>query len=133
MGLPQVKTRSSQSVGTVGSSKVSAVTLKDEPNPGDSSYDEAYDKKGAQIKVAEEKREEVANSDDAEGSADGRVRALSSLRKPLALPLERKAATDNDGDTTPTSGNEIKSSGGGSFLSRVKSLKGSKRPTRRPS
>ena len=135
--LPQVKARSSQSVGTAGSSKVSPVTLKDEPNPGDGSYDEAYDKKGAQIKVAEEKREEDANANDAEGSAGGRVRALSSPRKPLALPLERKAATDNDGDPTPPSppeaGSEVKPSGGGSFLSRVKSLKGGKRPTRRPS
>lgn len=137
VGLPQVKVRSSQIMGAVGSAKVTAVTLKDEPSLLDSSYDEAYDKKGRQIKVAEEKREEVANTNDAEDSADGRARALSSPKKALAFPLELKTTADNGSDTTPPSapeaGGETKSNSGGSFLSRVKSLKGGRRPTRRPS
>jgi hypothetical protein len=122
----------------MGQAKVTAVTLKDGPNPFDTSYDEAYDKKWAQIKFAEEKREDTANTNDSEGSAGGRDRALSSPKKPLVLPLERKTATTNSGDdTTPPStseaGGEVKPTGSGGFLSRVKSLKGGRRPTRRPS
>jgi hypothetical protein len=116
---------------------MNAVMLEDGPNPFDGSYDEAYDKKGAQIKVAEGKREEAVNSNDAESSTDGGARAVGSPKKTLALPLESKAVTDNSGDITSPStseaGGDAKLSSGGGFLSRVKSLKGGRRPTRRPS
>jgi len=148
-----VKARSGQAQGAGGSAKARGVTLKDEPSLIDSSYDEAYDKKGAQIKVVEEKKveekkeqkkeeeeeeeEEAAKANDAESPADGRATASSSPKKPLAVPLERKMKTDNSDDaTTPSAadaGGEVKPSGGGSFLSRVKSLKGGRRPIRRPS
>lgn len=81
-----------------------------ESNPFDSMYDEAYDKKGASIQVAEKERE-----------TDGRARAPSSPMR----PLERRATTDSaeaDGENKPAGG----------FLNRVKSLKGGRR-IRRPS
>jgi hypothetical protein len=135
VGLPPVRAWPSQAGSAT---KATAITLKDDPNPLDTSYDEAYDKKGAQIKFAEENREEAANANDSESSAGGRDRALSSPKKPLVLPLERKTTTTDSGDdTTPLSaseaGGEVKQTGGGGFLGRVKSLKGARRPTRRPS
>jgi hypothetical protein len=79
-----------------------------ESNPFDSMYDEAYDKKGASISIAERER-------------GGRARAPSSPMR----PLERRITTDSaDGDP--------ENKPGGGFLNRVKSLKGGRR-VRRPS
>ena len=73
-----------------------------ESNPFDTMYDDAFDKKGAAIKVAEQER-------------DGEVKLLPT--SPQRNGLERRATADSAGDE------EGKKSGGG-FLNRVKSLKG---------
>ena len=84
-------------------------------NPFFNNYDDAYEKKGAKIQIAEEQ-----NRDDAGGS--GRARAVSSPKRgPMPGQLERRVTHDG----SPAS-DEGKSSGGG-FLSRVKSLKGGPR------
>ena len=77
-------------------------------------YDEEYDKKGAQIQVAEQ-------------GDKTRVRAPSSPRR--GLGLERRVTNDSVG--VGGSGEESKSGGG--FLSRVKSMRGGRRmrPERR--
>lgn len=77
---------------------------KNEMNPFDTLYDDAYEKKGASIKIAEQ---------DKALPPVGRERAPSSPRR----NLERRATTD--------SADEPKPSGG--FLNRVKSLKGGRR------
>ena len=74
-------------------------------NPFDN-YDEAYEKKGAKIQIAEQN-----NRDDAGGIVK---------RAPAPGGLERRVTHDGLG------GEEQKPSGGG-FLSRVKSLKGGPR------
>jgi hypothetical protein len=119
---PKIKPLPSQSQSAGGPARA-PVTLKDEPNPFDSLYNEEYEKKGAQIKIAEEEKKD---------DVPGRARALSSPKKGPGLPLERRATTDNTVEGTE-SGGEVKPSSGGSFLSRVKSLKGGRRPGRRPS
>ena len=85
-------------------------------NPFFDNYEDAYEKKGARIQIAEEQ-----NRDDAGGS--GRVRAVSSpKRSAMPGPLERRVTHDGS-----AGGDEGKSSGGGGVLSRVKSLKGGSR------
>ncbi|QDS74016.1 hypothetical protein FKW77_008923 [Venturia effusa] len=99
--IPSREAREVQSAG--GPSRIH----QGESNPFDTMYDEAYDKKGASISIAEKER-------------GGRARAPSTPMR----PLERRITTDNaDGDP------ENKPTG---FLSRVKSLKGGRR-VRRPS
>jgi hypothetical protein len=73
-------------------------------------YDDAFDRKGAAIKVAEQERDA-----DVETGKIGRARAPSS---PQRAALERRATADSAGDDP-----ENKRAGGG-FLNRVKSLKG---------
>lgn len=99
---PPIPGRGAQSAG--GPSRMH----QGENNPFDSMYDEAYDRKGASITVAEKER-------------GGRARAPSSPMR----PLERRITTDS-ADVDP----ENKPAGG--FLNRVKSLKGGRR-VRRPS
>jgi len=85
-----------------------------ENNPYFKDYDDEYEKKGAQIQVAEDGNKT-------------RNRAPSSPRR--AFPsLERRFTNDSIGG-----GEEAKTTGGGGFLSRVKSLKGGRRmrPERR--
>lgn len=76
-------------------------------NPFFKDYDKEYEKKGAQIVLAEGKA--------------GRARAPSSPRR--GLGLERRITTESVGE-------EAKSGGGGGFLSRVRSLKGGPRKAR---
>jgi hypothetical protein len=77
---------------------------KNETNPFDTFYDEAYDKKGASIKVAEQ---------DKALPTPGRERAPSSPRR----VLERRTTADSLDEPKPAGG----------FLNRVKSLKGGRR------
>lgn len=79
--------------------------LETNVNPFFKDYDAEYEKKGAQIRAAEEKI--------------GRARAPSSPGR--GHGLERKLTTDS------AEGAEEGKSGGGGFLSRVKSLKGARR------
>ena len=85
-------------------------------NPFFSDYDDAYEKKGAQIQVAEERRGEGSSS---------RARAPSSpMRATNGGPfLERRATSDSSGGVAD--GGETKSGGG--FLSRVRSLRGGRK------
>lgn len=83
-------------------------------------YDEAYEKKGQQIQIAEER-----NRVEGGGS---RARAISSPKRgPPPSMLERRVTHDGAG---PSGDGEMKKEG---FLSRVRSLKGGKRarPERR--
>jgi hypothetical protein len=76
-------------------------------NPFFKDYDQEYEKKGTQIAFAEEQQK------------TGRERAPSSPKR--SLGLERKMTAES------TNGEEVKSAVGG-FLSRVKSMKGGRRP-----
>lgn len=92
---------------------------KRENPPFFNDYDDAYEKKGARIQIAQEQS-------DLQGSS--RSRALSSPKR--AAPngmLERRVTNDGTGI------NDGESKSGGGFLSRVKSLKGGRRarPERR--
>lgn len=86
---------------------------KREKNPFFNDYDDAYEKKGAKIQIAQEQS-------DAQGN--GRSRALSSpKRAATGGMLERRVTNDGTGM------NDGESKSGGGFLSRVKSLKGGRR------
>ena len=82
-------------------------------NPFFKNYDQEYEKKGAQIAIAEE---EAKNA--------GRARAPSSPRRG-GLPLQRTVTAESTGPAP-----EESKSGGGGFLSRVKSIKGGRSKTR---
>ena len=89
-------------------------------NPFFSDYDDAYEKKGAQIQVAEERQR-------GEGSFS-RARAPSSPLRATnnAGPvLERRVTSDSSGGGVVDGGGETKSGGG--FLSRVRSLRGGRK------
>lgn len=78
-------------------------------------YDNQYEKKGARIQIAEEQNR-------GEDSTASRVRAMSnSGRAPPPGALERRVTHDG------SAGAEVGKTGGGGFLSRVKSLKGGRR------
>jgi hypothetical protein len=94
---PGPKPRMAQSAG--GPSRAN----NQDSNPFDTMYDEAYDKKGATIKIAEQEQ----------GPSAARDRAPSSPRR----GLERRATADSSEDPKPAGG----------FLNRVKSLKGGRR------
>ncbi|KAI9758367.1 MAG: hypothetical protein M4579_003106 [Chaenotheca gracillima] len=83
-------------------------TLTDSNNPFFSDYDTAYDKKGETIAVAAQEK-------------DGRARAPSSPRR----GLERRITHDAASSSVGVGSEENKPTG---FLSRVKSLKGGRRP-----
>lgn len=88
-------------------------------NPFASEYDDAYEKKGARIQMAEDQN-------GVQGG--GRSRAMSSPKRAIMTGLlERRVTNDGSG----TVDGETKTGGG--FLSRVKSLKGGRRarPERR--
>lgn len=85
-------------------------------NPFFNDYDEQYEKKGARIQIAEEQN----RAED--GTSTSRARATSNPRRgPPTSMLERRVTTDGSG------GPEEGKTGGGGFLSRVKSLKGGRR------
>lgn len=85
-----------------------------ENNPFFSTYNDAYEKKGARIQIAEENR--------GDGMV-GRARAPSSPMRGTARGAALERRITNDG----TTGGEGEGKTGGGFLSRVKSLKGGRR------
>ena len=102
--------------------------LKESTNPFFRDYDDAYEKKGQKIQIAEQQRAN-GNIGGAEDQINARARALSSPKRvPTGGLLERRMTNDGAGG-----GPVEPSGGGGGFLSRVKSLKGGKRarPERR--
>ena len=111
--------------------------IKEDSNPFFNDYDDAYDKKGAKIQIAEEKNRTGSIGGGEEGfTATSRSRAVSSPKKPTANLLERRVTSDgsntNGESSAPSGGPNGGLSGGPSggpsgFLNRVKSLKGGKR------
>ena len=96
-------------------------------NPFFNDYDDAYERKGQRIQIAEQRRRNDSFG-DGEDHINGRSRAFSSpKRTPTGGLLERRVT--NDGPVAAP----VEPSSGGSFLARVKSLKGGKRarPERR--
>ncbi|EXJ64376.1 hypothetical protein A1O7_00712 [Cladophialophora yegresii CBS 114405] len=85
-------------------------------NPFFKDYDKEYEKKGAQIAFAEEQLKNPP-----------RARAPSSPKR-SALTLERKMTAESVGP--PPEEGKVGGSGGGGFLSRVKSIKGGRSKTR---
>lgn len=87
-----------------------------EKNPFFNDYNDAYEKKGAQIRIAES-----ANA--------GRPRAPSSP-PPRPTGLGRSLTTDGAGASKDENTERTGNTGGGGFLNRMKSLKGGRRPQR---
>ena len=101
--------------------------IRETQNPFFNDYDDAYEKKGQKIQIAEQRRRN-GSIGGGEDQINARARARSSpKRTPTGGVLERRFT--NDG----ANGSPAEPSGGGGFLSRVKSLKGGKRtrPERR--
>ncbi len=99
--------------------------IQESQNPFFNDYDDAYEKKGAKIQIAEEKnRVGSIGGGDEDFTAKSRSRAVSSPKKPTPGLLERRVTSDA-GNTN----GEGSTAGGGTngFLNRVKSLKGGKR------
>ncbi|KAK5122198.1 hypothetical protein LTR85_004108 [Meristemomyces frigidus] len=97
-------------------------TKENETNPFDNEYDSAFDKKGAQIRIAEQEKPLM-----------GRPRAPSSPKAGLV-----RSVTADSGAVRGGSNEEDRNAGnggglGGGFLSRMRSLKGGRRarPERR--
>lgn len=105
---PEARYGSGQSPnGPMTTSGSYASNKASEQNPFFDNYDEAYERKGAAIKVAEQ--EGVTSPTSPSGSRN---------------PLTRAMTADSAGERSPV---ESKPQGGG-FLNRVKSLKGGRRP-----
>ena len=88
---------------------------KKETNPFFNEYDEAYEKKGTSIKIAEERNQA---GDDLSGN--GKVLSSPVKSERIGNPLQRAFTADGPAGF----GAEEPKSGGGGFLSRVKSLRG---------
>ena len=101
--------------------------IKESANPFFRDYDDAYERKGQRIQIAEQQWGN-GNTGGGEDQVSSRARAMSSPKRvPTGGLLERRMT--NDG----AMGGPPEPSGGGGFLSRVRSLKGGKRakPDRR--
>lgn len=98
-----------------------------ESKPFFNDYDEAYEKKGARIQIAEEQNRVGGDP----GFGGGRVRAPSNPMRAPPNILERRIT--NDGYTASARDAEGDGKSGSGFLSRVRSLKGGRkaRPERR--
>ena len=99
--------------------------VKESKNPFFNDYDDAYERKGQKIAEQRMRNGSIGGGED---QVNARTRAMSSPKRvPTGGILERRMT--NDG----ASGGSVEPSGGGGFLSRVKSLKGGKRarPERR--
>lgn len=95
--------------------------IKETANPFFNDYDDAYERKGQKIQIAEQRRRN-GSIGGGEDQINARARALSSpKRTPTGGMLERRFTNDGAVGSPP------EPSGGGGFLSRVKSLKGGKR------
>jgi len=98
-----------------------------ETNPFFNEYDDAYERKGQRIQIAEQQNR-VGGIGAEEDQVSARARAMSSPKRAVTGGLlERRVTNDGSGGAQP------ESSGGGGFLHRVKSLRGGRRarPERR--
>ena len=85
-----------------------------ETNPFFNEYDDAYEKKGASIKIAEERNR---------GGEDRTAKTPASPTKGSGIGTPLQRAVTADSSVNPPPAHEVKPSGGG-FLNRVKSLRG---------
>lgn len=93
-----------------------------EMNPFFNDYDDAYEKKGQRIQIAEQHNRN-GSIGEGEEQVNARSRAMSSPKRAAAgAILERRVTNEGTGH-----GQSESNGGGGGFLSRVKSLKGVKR------
>ena len=98
-----------------------------ETNPFFNDNDDTYERRGQRIQIAEQ-RNRSGSIGGGEDQINVRSRAMSSPKRTIGPGMLERRVT-NDGPVASTGEN----SGGGGFLSRVKSLKGGKRsrPERR--
>lgn len=105
-----------------------------ETRPFFSDYDEAYERKGQQIQIAEEQNRIEGDNTNAEAVEGSRARAISSPKwNGRGIPpgvLERRVTHDGAGAGAGQQNGSGEMDGGGKkegFLSRVRSLKGGRR------
>ncbi|KAL8667304.1 MAG: hypothetical protein Q9202_000877 [Teloschistes flavicans] len=105
-----------------------------ETRPFFSDYDEAYERKGQQIQIAEEQNRIEGDNTNAEAAEGSRARAISSPKwNGRGIPpgvLERRVTHDGAGAGAGQQNGSGEMDGGGKkegFLSRVRSLKGGRR------
>ncbi|KAI9700985.1 MAG: hypothetical protein M1820_006630 [Bogoriella megaspora] len=108
-----------------GPQSAGGIPRMNERNPFFQSYDDAYEKKGASIKVAEQDKDSGRSRADSEAkrgllSDMGRDRAPSDPPR----PLQRSVTADSVGESATR---QATGAVGGGFLQRVKSLKGGRR------
>jgi len=98
---------------------------ENEVNPFDNDYEDAYEKKGAQIKISEAEGRPLVPKQTSPPTRGG----MGLTRSVTADSAPRPGTGTGDGEV------KMSSSGGGGFLSRMKSLKGGRRarPERRES
>ena len=101
--------------------------IRETKNPFFNDYDDAYERKGQQIQIAEQRRRN-GSIGGGEEQINARARAMSSPKRAPSGGLLERRVTNDEAVNSPA-----EPSGGGGFLSRVKSLKGGKRarPERR--
>lgn len=99
-----------------------------ETNPFFNDYDDAYERKGQKIQIAEQ-RNRTGSIGGGEDQINARSRAMSSPKRVINGGMLERRVTNDGTAVGPGDAN----GGGGGFLSRVKSLKGGKRsrPERR--
>ena len=102
--------------------------IKESENPFFNDYDDAYEKKGTKIQIAEERnRPGSIGGGEEDFTATSRSRAVSSPKKLAPGLLERRVTNDGTATNGESSGLGVPSGGAGGFLNRVKSLKSGKR------
>ena len=112
-----------QTAGSAGEAQSAGGLNKiKETNPFFNDYDDAYEKKGAQIQIAEEQRNRSSSS-AAAGGAGGRSRNDSVG----GAPLERRLTSDMPSGGGGSLGVDSGEGKSGGFLSRVRSLRGGRR------
>lgn len=112
---PQIKAMSAGGLARARYNK------ENEVNPFDNDYETAFEKKGTQIRIAEQERPSAR-----EGRGEG------SPKAPLGLSRSRTSEADvpTRGNTRSSNEDDRPGTGGGGFLSRMKSLKGKGGPRR---
>lgn len=103
-------------------------TRDEEVNPFDNEYDNAFDRKGAQIRIAEQERPSAGRMRS--GSSHNAPGLVRSVTADSAQQVRGRAPAEDEGKIY---GNSQPNNTGGGFLSRMKSMKGGKRarPERR--
>ena len=103
-----------KAISAGGPARAAKYHNENEVNPFDQDYENAYARKGAQIRIAEQERP----------SAQRNLSASSAIPTGSRLGLTRSITADSP---RPGSNEGEKPSGGGGFLNRMKSLKGGRR------